>query len=101
MGHKAEGCSYIVQRPEKVHVDAGMENQTSQNKTTEQVGPDESHCEPWVLVSRNRKYGKRGTKDAEMLAKNSKSNQSPIKPICSSSPVVESFFSGLDKNKKS
>nr|XP_023911415.1 uncharacterized protein LOC112023033 [Quercus suber]POF11677.1 uncharacterized protein CFP56_62253 [Quercus suber] len=35
VGHKAEGCLYRVQQPAKVHVDADMENHSSQSKTTE------------------------------------------------------------------
>lgn len=68
VGHKAKGCPYRIQRPVQVHEDAGEENQTSQEKTTEQVGLDDSHCGPWVLVTRNRKSEKRGIKEVEPLA---------------------------------
>lgn len=37
VGQKSKGCPYRAQWPVQVHEDAGKENQTSQNMTTEQV----------------------------------------------------------------
>lgn len=77
------------------------EDETGQNKTTAQAGPDESPFGPWVLVARKRKLAKRTIKDSDPLTQSSNTTQSPTRPTNALSPTTGFATLGLDANKRS